>query len=298
MKVLIGYDGSPSADAALEELKRAGLPGNTKILLAAVGDIRIPLNLTALPSAALNLRRFSTNAAQLQDKAKQILMESEHFTGKAAARIKSAFPDWRVETAIMSGDAAPAIIGKAAEWNADLIVVGSQNRSAFGRFFLGSVSQKIVAQARCSVRVARAAAEYEKSVPHRIVAGVDSSEGVHALVKTLASREWAAGSSVMLVTATIGGFATAGAEPEREKIKARELQKSAKLMLRRLGLKVLTATKDGNVTNVLIAVAGYLNADCIFVSSRNVQGVLNRFILGSASTDVATNAPCSVEVIR
>lgn len=30
MKILIGYDGSPSADAALDDLQRAGLPADVE----------------------------------------------------------------------------------------------------------------------------------------------------------------------------------------------------------------------------------------------------------------------------
>ena len=41
----------------------------------------------------------------------------------------------------------------------DLIVVGSHGRSALGRFMLGSVSQKVVTEAHCSVRVARGRAQ-------------------------------------------------------------------------------------------------------------------------------------------
>jgi hypothetical protein len=38
MKVLIAYDGSGYADAALDDLRRAGLPGDAEALVVSVAD--------------------------------------------------------------------------------------------------------------------------------------------------------------------------------------------------------------------------------------------------------------------
>lgn len=42
MKILIGYDGSASADAALDDLRRAGLPREAEALIVSVGDLLMP----------------------------------------------------------------------------------------------------------------------------------------------------------------------------------------------------------------------------------------------------------------
>jgi hypothetical protein len=39
MKILIGYDGSESADAALHDLQRAGLPDDAEALIVSVADV-------------------------------------------------------------------------------------------------------------------------------------------------------------------------------------------------------------------------------------------------------------------
>ena len=39
MKILVGYDGSESADAALDDLRRAGLPREAKALIVSVGEV-------------------------------------------------------------------------------------------------------------------------------------------------------------------------------------------------------------------------------------------------------------------
>ena len=300
MRVLIGYDGSESADATFEELKRAGLPADTEILVAAVASIWMPMtDIGSLPGAeAVASRRVAATVAQLQNKNERTLKEAEEMLREAAARIKFDFPDWQVETTILSGDAASEIIRKAAEWQADLIVVGSQNRSAIGRFFLGSVSQKIVIEADCSVRVARGeGAKIDKNAARRIVAGVDGAETGDLIVEAVAGREWAKESVLTLVTAT-DTFNENAVQPFGQIITAQEFHKAAREKLSASGLKVLTVVKEGDARDKLLIEAEKLSADCIFVGTRDIRGTLDRFLIGSVSAGVAANAPCSVEVVR
>ena len=42
MKILIGYDGSECADAALQDLRRAGLPSEADVLVMTVADVFLP----------------------------------------------------------------------------------------------------------------------------------------------------------------------------------------------------------------------------------------------------------------
>ena len=53
------------------------------------------------------------------------------------------------------GDAGEAIVEAADAEAADLIVVGTHERGAVGRLFLGSVSDHVVRHARCPVMVVR-----------------------------------------------------------------------------------------------------------------------------------------------
>jgi nucleotide-binding universal stress UspA family protein len=53
------------------------------------------------------------------------------------------------------GDAGESIVEAAEAESADLIVVGTHERGAVGRLFLGSVSDYVVRHARCPVMVVR-----------------------------------------------------------------------------------------------------------------------------------------------
>lgn len=62
MRILIGYDGSESADAALADLRHAGLPRDAEALILSVADVmRMPaLSRYELVEQALVSRRLTS----------------------------------------------------------------------------------------------------------------------------------------------------------------------------------------------------------------------------------------------
>ena len=61
-------------------------------------------------------------------------------------------------TAIKVGDIRETIIDSAADWHADLIVLGSHGKRGLQRFLLGGVSEFVARHAGCSVEIVRAPA--------------------------------------------------------------------------------------------------------------------------------------------
>ena len=57
------------------------------------------------------------------------------------------------------GDIRDTIIDAAAEWRADLIVVGSHGQRGIQRFLLGSVAEFVARHAKCSVEIVRTPVE-------------------------------------------------------------------------------------------------------------------------------------------
>ena len=89
----------------------------------------------------------------------------------------------------------------ANRYQTDLIIVGAHRHSVMGgRLMLGSVSQRVLYEARCSVRVARCADAW-RCGPVRIVVGFNNSPDAEAAVDAVASRVWPVGSEVRVVTA-------------------------------------------------------------------------------------------------
>lgn len=297
MKILIGYDGSECADAALADLKRAGLPDETDANLVTVAEVWMP---PPPPSSyeIVEASRDLHSAAELQlryAKSSHTMTEANQLALRASDRLRKDFPTWNVQTEATIGSPAWELIMKADEWKPDLLVVGSHGRSAVGRLVLGSISQKVLSEARCSVRVARGR-DVSSEAPVRIIIGMDDSQDAKMAVAEVASRVWPRGSQAELVTA-VESLELQIDEPESEVSRIRAIHDAAEVRLREAGLNVLSLIDEGNPKQLLVEEAERFRADCIFVGAKG-HSRLERFLLGSVSSAVAARAHCSVEVAR
>jgi nucleotide-binding universal stress UspA family protein len=243
------------------------------------------------------------------EKDRKIVAEAGKLANHARQRLQKMFPRWTVTAEATYGSPAWAILDRADELKTDLIVVGSHGRGAVTRFFLGSISQKVLTEARCSVRVARGRIEVDPSQA-RIVIGFDGSKGALAAVDSVASRQWPDRSDIRLIVATdevvpstVGSFIPQVAHlideingPEREWIK--QTAEGALTKLRSKNLSPGWHIHAGNPKEILVEEATRWNADCIFVGANAYGTRLERFLLGSTSAAVAARAHCSVEVVR
>jgi nucleotide-binding universal stress UspA family protein len=312
MKVLIAYDGSAYADAALEDLRRAGLPRETEALIVSIGDglVSAYSPVAEIIGTAPTSRRVTSAAALAREQAVRLLAEARRFAARARSRVLSYFPVWESHTRVLEGSPSRELLRTAEKWGPDLIVVGSQGRSALGRFFLGSVSKKLATEARSSVRVARRTVEKAQEAPLRIMIGVDGSPGAEHAVRSVGRRVWPEETEVRIVAVddsvsprriahilpTAGEMIRSSNEEAAEK--ARQMVEWAAEELRAIGLRVSVAIEKGEPQRVLIEEARKWNADCIFVGSRGLDRPDERSGLGSVSTGLVTNAACTVEIVR
>jgi nucleotide-binding universal stress UspA family protein len=305
MKVLIGYDGSDGAEAALDDLKRAGLPNDTEALVLTVADVFLPPEDLDEGSEQFNQLAVVRRA---HEHAKAAIKQARSRADRAAERLALQFPEWRISVECDADSPAWAIIRKAEEWSANLVVVGSQGRSAFSRFVLGSVSQKVLYESRTSVRIGRGRVDVDDS-PIRLVVGVDTSPDALAAVDEIASRQWPAFTEVKLVAA-LDALMTLSPDPqtgdvmkwidandEKDLAWARsEFNKIAEPLRAKGLITTVSLTGDGPKRTLLNEAENW-HADAIFVGARGTRG-WDRILLGSVSSAVAARAHCSVEVVR
>ncbi|HYE65539.1 MAG TPA: universal stress protein [Pyrinomonadaceae bacterium] len=310
-KILIAYDGSSCADAALDDLRQAGLAREAEALIVSVAETWLPPPPPSSYEIVEEAREVHVPADLKKVYAKEspAVEEAQALALRAGRRVQSMFPEWEIRTEALYGSPARELITKADEWKPDLIIVGSHGRSPFDRLVLGSVSQKVVTEAHCSVRVARGRVE-EPGTPVRIIIGVDGSHGSEAAVREVASRVWPMDSEVRVIivedplTPTIVGrlmppVAKWIEESNREdRAWVHRIAENALNVLRAVRLNASFSIVEGDPKRVLIEAAEEWGADCIFVGSTGYDSRLARFMLGSVSTAVVARAHCSVEVVR
>jgi nucleotide-binding universal stress UspA family protein len=306
MKILIGYDGSECADALIDDLKRAGLPENAEAQILSVAEMWLPPQSPSAGDEVEEVPAVGSILAPLYAKAKRAMEETEALAQKARARVAALFPSWTVTATVSSGSPAWELVFLCDSWQPDLVVVGSQGRGALGRFVLGSVSQVVLTEAQCSVRVARGRIN-EFDTPVRIVLGVDGSVLSEEAVGEVACRAWPQNSEVKLVVVDdpIATGLAVEEYPRLEEIGDRNQVWAEKILakhtatLRDKGsLEVTTETIEGNPKHELVRVAEEWHGGCIFVGSAGSSNTIGRFVLGSVAAAVAARAHCSVEVVR
>jgi nucleotide-binding universal stress UspA family protein len=307
MKVLIAYDGSEGADAALSDLPRAGLGNSVEALILSVAELWLPPPPSAEVDESFPLYT-PPGLKSAREHVAQVIEEVRRLNNKASEDLADVFPTWEVKAQTSAGSPAWEVINKADKWKPDLIVVGSQGRSALGRLFLGSVSQKILTEARCAVRVGRNPTA-DDGVPVRVLVGVDGSPGAEAAVQAVAKREWPSGTEINVIGVTDPSVPLAlgslnpqvtewvGEADEGDHQWVRRMVEASADNLRVAG-PVTTIVKEGDAKSVVVDEAKRLGVDCIFVGSTGFSNRLERFLLGSVSAAVANRAECSVEVVR
>lgn len=311
MKILIGYDGSDCAEAALDDLQRAGLPSAVEALVLSTTEVSLP---PPPPSSYEILEQaravhVPTDLQRVYAKDSPAIHEALTLAGQAIPRLQANFPHWKLTAAAAVGSPARELVSKADQWKPDLIVVGSHGRSAVGRIVLGSVSQGVLTYAHCSVRVARGRID-EPGTPVRLVVGVDGSPVSLAAVRAIESRVWPLKSEVRVVAVTdpltptfVGQFIplvsrTIEQSNQADRDWLSRILETTSQRLRQSGLKVSTDILDGDPKHVLVEAAKEWGADSIFVGSIGFGNPFERFVLGSVSASVAARAHCSVEVVR
>lgn len=282
MRILIGFNGSEAATAALHDLHYAGIPADAEIVLITVAESWLP------PKTADEARSISA-------------------AGKAV--ICDEFPNWIVTAKTASGSPPREILALAESFKPDLIVVGEPRQTlSEHKMFIGHTSQTILTEAECSVRIARGGEEL-KLHAEKILVGFDGSAGATHAVDSIARRKWPAGTEVQLlavadssVLSSIGRFTpqmnNASIEAKFALQWAETLAAVSLEKLKEAGIASNVEVRFGHPKDAIIQEADKWNADTIFVGPHCAGNSYERFLIGSVSAAVAARATCSVEIVR
>ena len=141
MKILMAIDASKFSEDVLSAVKAQFRAQDTEVCVLHVLQ---PVSPAPPPQMA---------AAYVPELESQKKPAHELVERIASALQKAGF---KVTGVVEIGDIREKIIDSAAEWQADLIVVGSHGQRGIQRFLLGSVAEFVARHAKCSVQIVRA----------------------------------------------------------------------------------------------------------------------------------------------
>ena len=145
MKILIAYDGSDSSKKAVELVGKIAKEDDEVILLTVIPAELLSSTFTKMLLPTIDLSSVAKDSS-FKERAEETLRE-------AAKKIEDKVA--KVETVVETGDPADEILVTAKSKACDLIVVGYKGYGREGRFLIGSVTDKVVRHAYCSVMVVR-----------------------------------------------------------------------------------------------------------------------------------------------
>ena len=284
-RVLIAIDGSPSAQAAVATARAFPWPRASRVrgvVVSAFDWVR-----------GEEIRRTFGQAF-------------ERTAGRARRLLARRWPD--VEVVTTEGNTVKAILGEARRFRANVVVVGWRGHGVFRRLLMGSVSRKVVEQARRPVLVVRRPVREVR----RIVVGVDGSPGAQKAVDFVAllPHDGLQVTVVRVVEPIVAPGARLLVAPVRSII-LRELAEANRALvreasrevnaaatrLRRAGWTVRTKVSTGAPLAGLLEVVDRTGADVLVVGARARSG-LERALLGSVAAGALNHSRVPVLVVR
>lgn len=284
MKIVVAIDGTTSSEAAVDALTNMKLEQGTAIKLVTATE---PYHNSAGYKAAEKLERI---AHELHEK----------------------FGDCKISLEVAQGDAKTCIIDSAKECSANLIIMGTRNQSGLKRMLMGSVSHGVLNQSHCSVLIAKAGEQYApRNGFKKIIIAVDNSEYSKAALNWLHQLQWGMDTQFKIVTVVptpIDSFDSVESITYATNVTRHhdELVDSAKSELTKLTSElaarygrdnVSSEVREGDPKDAVVSIATQWSADLIVMGSHGRTG-FDKLLLGSASQAVASQAPCSVAIIR
>lgn len=154
-KILVPVDGSNASISAVKKAIEIGKKYNSHIKLISV------VKSTENRRNTRNENLWSAVDGSIITKSVELEMKLENTYVENAQTLlnqivtKLDFSGTKVEKEVLMGEPFEKIIETANNGNFDLIVMGNRGFSKVKRFFVGSVTQKVISEAPCPVLVIR-----------------------------------------------------------------------------------------------------------------------------------------------
>ena len=284
-KILCPIDFSPGSDVALRLAARMAAAPEAELAIVHA------FYLAPLVNAGEHPMPFDTVAALMEDGKRSLAATVADATNLGAKRISTRFLD---------GLPWDRITTFADDEECDLIVIGTHGRTGLARFMLGSVAEKVVRHAPCSVIVARTRGEAPPF--RRVLCPIDFSDSSREALRRASELVAPDGSITLMHAVQLPATARTTLAPDLLSEADRKATDTLKEWAAQLspGTKTSISTTMGlgNPAAQALAVIDEDPAyDLIAVGSHGRTGI-QRMVLGSVAEKLVRHAPCSVLVAR
>jgi len=291
-KLFVAVDFSPPSDKALREAHARATSTGAQLAVCHI-----------VPNELRSNQLFPQNE---RSAALRFPQEMKRIGEAAAARVSEITGRAEGEYELILDDGTPqaAILNRAEEWLADLIIVGSHGETSAADVLLGSVTSSVIRHAHCPVLVVRPGKQ-----TGQIVAGTDFSDPALPALRAAASEVVRTGARLTVVHSldlvwsvasypamAFGGtpFNVSPEEIAKLNIAATERLEESIQQLKITAEPVVTTGAAGVA---ILEIASERQADLIVVGTVGRTG-LRRALLGSVAETVVKQAKCSVLVVR
>lgn len=295
MRILLALDGSITSDRARALVAKLNLPVETEIRVIAVLD-HAPRDGGIDWHADLP---GSTHGPEGQRAHLMTALETASQALESAGRV-------HVDSVLLRGEPAKAIIDEARDFEADLVVVGHRGHGAVKSMFLGSTSTAVLEHAPCPVLVVR-----EPNLRNALLAE-DGSESSRQATEAVA--RWPIFNHLPI---TVVSVADVGIPVTMEvqlglyeqvlksyiesadiaRAQTREMATRAAQTLTEAGRDVTIDVREGSPAGAIVEAAVEHQVDLVVIGTRGHTG-LARIALGGTARSVMLHAPCSVLIVR
>jgi nucleotide-binding universal stress UspA family protein len=291
-RILVPTDFSATADAALTYAKR--LAGQFDASLHLVHAFEDPFTTAAFAAEAYTTLPLALREQLLDEAAAQL---DERLTPEERARVKGS-------TEIVSGTPTSTIVEYAGTLGADLIVMGTHGRGGMAHVLLGSVAERVVRTAPCSVLTLRD--NPNRAVRHVLVP-TDFSATADAALEHAFAIATRFGADVQLLHVLDDPFIAEGMAAETYIAEAPTVRtvmlQDAQARLRHRSVPptpdvtVHTEVLFGHSAKTIAEYAQLRHIDLIVMGTHGRTGVAH-LLLGSVAERLVRTASCPVFTVR
>jgi len=300
--ILVPLDGSELAEKALEPANQVAMA------MAQHRNEPRPVRLTLL--RVLSPMALLAADPYLYDEMMRMSGdEAQAYLNQVASTMTAS--DVVIETKIVNGSSAEAIVQYAEGAGIDLIVMSSHGRTGSRRWVYGSVAEKVMHHAPCATAIIRAHVEVSMFQNRKILVPLDGSELAERALEPALALARAVNSNVYLLrVVTAGEPMPESMRPTGEQVEAAftatdlEEKGEAEAYLQSVFSKFENTrlffdvqTTSGDVADTIVTYADDNHIDLIVISSHGRSG-LGRWLHGSVAEKVLRGATCATLIVR